>query len=135
MKAIVSRYKLNKMLLWCVYKYGMTEQQDDYPEFILHRSQQYMLKRYIPPDPEDLFFIKKIKGEYDYSDNTIHIYSWANKDLEDFCQTMIHEYQHYLEKDQDSEVINNRKSIRLDKLAETIAQRDYLECLKHLGYR
>jgi hypothetical protein len=125
----ISRFKLLQILYWCVLKYGINEEQYNYPDLKIHYSKEFALKRYKPYDPDNLFGILNIKGEYDDLDNVIHIYTWANVSLEDYCQTMIHEYQHYLEKENSS-----IKESKLEKKAEIIAQKDYLVCLKELEF-
>jgi hypothetical protein len=69
----------DKLLDWCVDKYGMSKYHDDIP--------------WLDFNQDDL----GIMGEYQADSNTVIIYPDYIKSYDDLVETIIHEFQHYLQ--------------------------------------
>lgn len=75
-----------KMLQYCKDKWGKSKFQKKYPELVIHRE---TIKEGNPD--------WDISGFYCEKTNTIHIYPRHHNNYLEMCDTIIHEYTHYLQ--------------------------------------
>jgi hypothetical protein len=77
---------IHKMMEWCRVKWGRSKYQPDYPSLVIHRET-------IKEGDSDW----DISGFYCEKSNTIHIYPKHHTSYLEMCDTIIHEYTHYLQ--------------------------------------
>jgi len=93
----VNRRKAQLILDWCISKFGMSKFYDDYPRIRVYKSKgtSYRNKN-----------VTNIMGTQ--FDGLISIYFGNIKSYKELCNTIIHEYKHYL--------LSDAEYIRIDKL-------------------
>jgi hypothetical protein len=105
---------------WCLDTYGFSKHHDDVPWLDFS-------------DDDELGFM----GEYSADDNALTIYPNHINTYDDLIETMIHEYQHYLQSPTWFERYYNMghdyKTHPYEVQAETIAKRDKKICSKSLN--
>jgi len=96
MRANVDRNKVLLILNWCILKFGKSKYCEDYPQLRVYNSKGVS---------------SRLNGELglngSYVDGTITIYLGTIKSMKELCETVIHEYKHYLQ--------NNNEYDRLEK--------------------
>lgn len=100
-KAQIDRKKVLLILDWCIMKFGMSKYHDDYPRLRLYKSAGKTA----------------IKGNADglrgtYLDGTITIYLDSNNSVKELCETIIHEYKHYLSSVDEYDALTNIMKIQ-----------------------
>lgn len=101
---IIDRKKVLLILRWCEKKFGKSEYWEYYPFLHVYKSKG----RYAAGDND-------IKGRFgQFINGEISIFLGRHKTVKELCNTVIHEYKHYL-------------------LSEDDFQREYKK-LKKLGY-
>lgn len=110
----------NFILDWCFFEYGESDYQETYPI---------------------LEVIRKgggLSGEYDSSANMITIYCDQVNSAKDLTETIIHEYQHFLQCPEEYEKISRKgiphKDHPLEIIAENVAQDGWKSCIRDILY-
>lgn len=83
----VNKSDINNILNWCVKKFGKSEFQKDLPKIRIYKSSgisTYKSKQHLGSF-----------GRYN-SNNTIIIFLGTHRSMLELCDTIIHEYTHYL---------------------------------------
>jgi hypothetical protein len=78
MKDCINRKKVKLILNWCIETFG-TNNNINVPTFTLTKQKSI-----------------KYCGKYDYDKNHMSFYLFTHKSVKSFCETVIHEYIHYL---------------------------------------
>ena len=118
-----SRYHCLRILEWCMEEYGGSKYTDE-PLFLEFRK---------PIEDQD-----NLLGEFDSIENVIYINSQDHMDLEDLCQTVIEEYGHYLQSDDEYQKLCETHTYEThphEIETKQRATRDYKKCLSSLAKR
>ena len=97
MKASVDRQKVLLILNWCVKKFGKSRYQKKLPRLFVYKTRG--TSRY-----EDR--IAGLRGSY--SNGRIKIYLGSIYSYKELCETLIHEYCHYMQSEFEFSVFYNR---------------------------
>ena len=79
------RKKVLLILDWCIDKFGVSHYEPEYPSLSVYNSKGSTIDK--------KFFVA---GTYNAATNRITIYLGSIKNYEKLCDTMLHEYKHYL---------------------------------------
>jgi len=85
MKATIDRQKVLLILDWCITKFGISRFHDDYPELRVYKSKGMSGNKN-----------KKSGLCGTYGGGVITIYLGSNRSVRELCETVVHEYKHYL---------------------------------------
>jgi hypothetical protein len=89
MRANVDRNKVLLILDWCIFKFGASRYSDEFPPKIrIYKSKG-----------------TDLRGTY--LDGVITVYLASNRSVKELCETVIHEYKHYLMNDDEYDVLAN----------------------------
>lgn len=87
---IINKTKITAILNWCIDKYGKSKYCNSFPTIVLHNSFGYT-----EDHPSGRYGMCSRKG------NRIYIFSKSHKSLLELCGTIIHEYNHYLQSNEE----------------------------------
>jgi len=108
-----------KIFDWCVNEYGLSKYQEYIPWLEIEDDNLGMM------------------GEYESEENTITIYENYIKNTDELVETMIHEYQHYLQSPVWMEryytMGHTHSTHPYEIQAEEVAQRDKNKCKKFVN--
>jgi hypothetical protein len=76
----IKRKEILVLVQWCKDKFGKSKFQKSFPKIVISHKQENVCGLYFP------------------SQNEIHIFPKQHKTFIDLCDTIIHEYTHYLQK-------------------------------------
>jgi len=79
----IERKHIIKMLDYCKDKWGESVYHNDFPKLMVRKS--------VPKYDVNMF------GHYNYLTNTICVYLSSHSSMVEICDTVIHEYTHYLQ--------------------------------------
>lgn len=79
----IERKYILKMLEYCKQKWGKSEYHNDFPKL--------MVRKKTPKNEGDMY------GCFNYQTNIICIYINSHSSMVDICDTVVHEYTHYLQ--------------------------------------
>jgi hypothetical protein len=85
MRATIDRKKVLLILDWCITRFGISRFHDDYPELRVYKSRG-----------SSGYENKKSGLCGTYGSGVITIYLGSNHSVRELCNTVIHEYKHYL---------------------------------------
>lgn len=108
MKTPIKREKVLLILDWCVFKFGTSKYSDEFPPRI--RVYKSCGTAAFNDNGDGL------RGTY--LDGTITIYLGSNRSIKELCETIIHEYKHYLMSDDEYDVLTNIMKTRGKKLGD-----------------
>lgn len=78
----IERKHIVKMLEYCQKKWGKSDYHRTFPKLRVHKkSSKYDVKF----------------GEFNYETNTIYLYLSSHDSVVEMCDTIVHEYTHYLQ--------------------------------------
>lgn len=116
----------NQILMWCINKYGFSKH---YGNVTVGLEVQH------EPDVGP----KNTYGEFDSEEATIYLYTKTNRTVRCLVNTVIHEYQHYLQSPiwlgRYLKVYGGGRKNPYQRLAEQVAARDTNECMLDLGLK
>jgi hypothetical protein len=79
------RKKVEEILNWCIRKWGRSKYKHYYPKLRVYKYKSGL---------SDSF--TSAYGVYNYEKNTINIFLKPHRGYKELCNTIIHEYKHYL---------------------------------------
>jgi len=110
MRAAIDRERVLLILNWCVFKFGASKYQDEFPPKLrLYKSSG----RTAFKDRSE-----ELRGTY--LNGVITIYLNSHHSIKELCETMVHEYKHYLMSDEEYEVLEKR-------IKKRIKNKEYLQ--------
>lgn len=120
-KKKLHRGHAEKILFWCIDRYGVSNYNKDYPHI------EYRKERY--PDEENQ------DGYYDDIENYIFVNSQTHDCLKELVKTIIEEYIHYLQSPEEYQKLAERYLYYdnpMEKEAKRIAKEDCKICINEL---